>query len=408
MAGRDLRLDEVTKSFGSFVAVDGVSLTVPSGSFFALLGPSGCGKTTTLRMVAGLERPSRGRILLGDEDVTDARPYKRPVNTVFQSYALFPHLDVFENVAFGLRRRRAGEVRRQVAEALDLVELGHLAKRKPGQLSGGQQQRVALARAVVNRPDVLLLDEPLGALDLKLRRQMQLELKRIQDEVGITFVHVTHDQEEAMTMADTIAVMNAGRIEQLGSPVELYESPVSAYVANFLGQSNLLPGTVLERSAGTVVVEAGGGRLTLPAQRCRTAGRDVLVGIRPEKVHLTVDTPAPGTDALPGGVITDASFTGVSTQYLVRLPSGHQLTAFAQNTGLGVLPVGERVTASWEPAHAFGLDGDQDAAAGVETLDGEPTAAAPAGPAAVPGVAPLTGSPEPAAPAGADADRRVR
>jgi spermidine/putrescine transport system ATP-binding protein len=397
MAGRDLRLDQVTKAFGSFVAVDDVSLTVPSGAFFALLGPSGCGKTTTLRMVAGLERPSRGRILLGEEDVTDARPYKRPVNTVFQSYALFPHLDVFENVAFGLRRRRAGQVRQRVTDALDLVELGHLAKRKPGQLSGGQQQRVALARAVVNRPDVLLLDEPLGALDLKLRRQMQLELKRIQDEVGITFVHVTHDQEEAMTMADTIAVMNAGRIEQLGSPVELYESPVSAYVANFLGQSNLLPGTVVERSGGTVVVEAGGARLTLPVQRCRTAGRDVLVGIRPEKVHLTVDGPAPGTDAVPGGVITDASFTGVSTQYLVRLPSGHLLSAFAQNTGVGgVLPVGERVTASWEPAHAFGLDGDQDAAAGVETLDGEGTAApAPAGPAALPGVAALTGSPEP-------------
>ena len=180
MAGRDLRLDGITKTFGSFTAVDGISLDVPSGSFFALLGPSGCGKTTTLRMVAGLERPTRGRILLGDEDITDARPYRRPVNTVFQSYALFPHLDVFENVAFGLRRRRAGDVRAKVAEALELVELGHLARRKPSQLSGGQQQRVALARAVVNRPDVLLLDEPLGALDLKLRQEMQIELKQIQ------------------------------------------------------------------------------------------------------------------------------------------------------------------------------------------------------------------------------------
>jgi spermidine/putrescine transport system ATP-binding protein len=407
MAGRDLRLDAVTKVFGSYVAVDEVSLTVPSGSFFALLGPSGCGKTTTLRMVAGLEQPTRGRVLLGDQDVTDTRPYRRPVNTVFQSYALFPHLDVFENVAFGLRRRRTGEVRRRVTEALDLVELGHLAKRRPAQLSGGQQQRVALARAVVNRPDVLLLDEPLGALDLKLRRQMQLELKRIQTEVGITFVHVTHDQEEAMTMADTIAVMNGGRIEQLGSPVELYESPGSAYVANFLGQSNLLPGTVLDRSAETVVVAVAGERLALPAQRCRTVspvGRQLLVGVRPEKVQLSAGGPAPGAAALPGGVITDASFTGVSTQYLVRLPSGHQLTAFAQNTGLGgVLPVGERVTVSWDPAHAFGLDGDQDAAAGVESLDGErATPAAPAGPAAVPGVAGLTGSPEPPAPAGRD------
>jgi spermidine/putrescine transport system ATP-binding protein len=412
MAGRDLRLEEVTKVFGTAVAVDGVSLTVPAGSFFALLGPSGCGKTTTLRMVAGLERPTRGRVLLGDQDVTGTRPYKRPVNTVFQSYALFPHLDVFENVAFGLRRRRTDEVRRRVTEALDLVELGHLAKRKPAQLSGGQQQRVALARAVVNRPDVLLLDEPLGALDLKLRRQMQVELKRIQDEVGITFVHVTHDQEEAMTMADTIAVMNAGRIEQLGSPVELYESPVSAYVANFLGQSNLLPGTVRERSNGTVVVEAAGARLALAESRCRArgaAGEAVLVGVRPEKVHLTADDAVPPhLVALPGGVIVDASFTGVSTQYLVRLPSGQLLTAFAQNTGLGgVLPVGERVTASWDPAHAFGLDGDQDAAAGVETLDSAPTAAA--GPAAVPGLAAFTGSAEPPAPpAAAAADGRPR
>jgi spermidine/putrescine transport system ATP-binding protein len=400
--GRDLRLDAVTKAFGSFLAVDDVSLVVPSGSFFALLGPSGCGKTTTLRMVAGLERPTRGRVLLGDEDVTGTPPYRRPVNTVFQSYALFPHLDVFENVAFGLRRRRSSDVRRRVTEALDLVELGHLARRRPAQLSGGQQQRVALARAVVNRPDVLLLDEPLGALDLKLRRQMQLELKRIQDEVGITFVHVTHDQEEAMTMADTIAVMNAGRIEQLGTPVELYESPSSAYVANFLGQSNLLRAVVTERAGDTVVLDAAGVRLTVPAARCRAAGRDVLAGVRPEKVHLSAGAGAPvGANAVPGAVVTDASFTGVSTQYVVRLPSGAELTVFAQNTGLGsVLPVGERVTVSWDPAHTFGLDGAEDAAAGMATLDRSPAAApagSPAGPAELPGVAGLTGSPEPAA-----------
>src|SRR5829696_8331735 len=311
MTGRDLRLDAVTKTFGSFVAVDEVSLDVPSGSFFALLGPSGCGKTTTLRMVAGLERPTWGRVLLGDEDVTATPPYKRPVNTVFQSYALFPHLNVHENVAFGLRRRRSAEVERRVAEALELVELGHLARRKPAQLSGGQQQRVALARAVVNRPDVLLLDEPLGALDLKLRRQMQLELKRIQDEVGITFVHVTHDQEEAMTMADTIAVMNAGRIEQLGSPVELYESPATAYVANFLGQSNLIRASVVDRSGGVVSVEAGRMRLALPAERCRTDGREVLVGVRPEKVHLSAGEAAPAGANVLSGIVTDASFTGV-------------------------------------------------------------------------------------------------
>jgi spermidine/putrescine transport system ATP-binding protein len=353
MAGRDLRLDGLTKTFGSFTAVDGISLDVPSGSFFALLGPSGCGKTTTLRMVAGLERPTRGRIRLGDEDITDARPYRRPVNTVFQSYALFPHLDVFENVAFGLRRRRAADVRAKVSEALELVELGHLARRKPAQLSGGQQQRVALARAVVNRPDVLLLDEPLGALDLKLRRQMQLELKRIQTEVGITFVHVTHDQEEAMTMADTIAVMNAGRIEQLGTPIDLYESPATAYVANFLGQSNLLPAAVADRSGGSV-----------------------LVGVRPENVQLERGASAPaGMNALSGGLVTDASFTGTSTQYVVRLPSGRQLTAFAQNTGRAtVLPVGCSVTVCWDEAHTFGLDGAEDAAAGIETPDGPATA----------------------------------
>src|SRR5579884_2026451 len=235
----DLRLVGLTKRFGAFTAVDGIDLTIPQGSFFALLGTSGCGKTTTLRMVSGLEDPTAGQIFLGDTDVTDRKPHKRPVNTVFQNYALFPHLDIYENVAFGLRRRGIKDVRQAVTDMLDLVELGHLAKRKPAQLSGGQQQRIALARALINQPQVLLLDEPLGALDLKLRRQMQIELKRIQTEVGLTFVHVTHDQEEAMTMADTIAVMNSGRIEQLGSPADLYENPASTFVANFLGHSNM-------------------------------------------------------------------------------------------------------------------------------------------------------------------------
>jgi spermidine/putrescine transport system ATP-binding protein len=281
-------------------------------------------------------------------------------------------------------------------------------------LSGGQQQRVALARAVVNRPDVLLLDEPLGALDLKLRRQMQLELKRIQDEVGITFVHVTHDQEEAMTMADTIAVMNAGRVEQLGSPVELYESPATAYVANFLGQSNLLRAAVVDRSGATVVVEVAGTRLGLPAARCRSTARDVLVGVRPEKVHLSpAGSESAGANAL-SGIVVDASFTGVSTQYVVRLPWGQDLAAFAQNTGRGaVLPVGERVAAAWEPEHTFVLDGSEDAEAGVETLDGPvlphppgPDADRGGGPGELPGIAGLTGSPEP--PASAAADGRPR
>ena len=262
--GGDLNLRSLTKHFGTFTAVDDLDLTIPQGSFFALLGPSGCGKTTTLRMVAGLEVPTAGQILIGDDDITDTKPYRRPVNTVFQNYALFPHLDIFENVAFGLRRRGAKDVKTKVDDVLELIELGHLARRKPTQLSGGQQQRVALARAIVNRPSVLLLDEPLGALDLKLRRQMQLELKRIQTEVGLTFVHVTHDQEEAMTMADTIAVMNNGRIEQLGDPASLYENPVTTFVANFLGQSNLVRARVTSRSGSELAVDAQGTTFTMP------------------------------------------------------------------------------------------------------------------------------------------------
>ena len=259
-AGADLTLSSVTKRFGSFTAVDDLDLVVEQGRFFALLGPSGCGKTTTLRMVAGLEEPTAGTITIGNEDITRLKPYKRPVNTVFQSYALFPHLDIYENVAFGLRRRGVKDVKKQVQEMLELVELGGFAKRRPPQLSGGQQQRVALARALINRPQVLLLDEPLGALDLKLRRQMQIELKRIQTEVGITFVHVTHDQEEAMTMADTIAVMHDGVIEQMGPPNELYDQPATTFVSNFLGQSNLVRADVVDSGDDEIVVDANGSQ----------------------------------------------------------------------------------------------------------------------------------------------------
>jgi spermidine/putrescine transport system ATP-binding protein len=368
-AGADLRLGSVTKRFGSFVAVDDLSLTIPAGSFFALLGPSGCGKTTTLRMVAGLEEPTTGTIHLGDRDVTASKPHQREVNTVFQNYALFPHMDVFENVAFGLRRRKVKDVAVKVEEALDLVELRHLARRKPAQLSGGQQQRIALARAVVNRPSVLLLDEPLGALDLKLRRQMQVELKRIQTEVGLTFVHVTHDQEEAMTMADTIAVMNAGRIEQLGSPTELYESPATTFVANFLGQSNLLPGRVGGRSGSDLLVDVRGRRVVVPTARNRCAGDDLLVGVRPEKIRLLTDPSdaVEGQNRLDGGVVVDASFTGVSTQYLVRMPWDAELTVFTQNLAVGgVLPVGSSVSLVWDPAHTFALEGDASAGAQFE------------------------------------------
>jgi len=265
-APRDLKLTALTKTYpNGFQAVKALDLVVPAGSFFALLGPSGCGKTTTLRMVAGLEEPTSGTIEIGNQEITFDKPYRRPVNTVFQNYALFPHLTIAENVAFGLRRRGNKNPGQQVKDMLELTELTAQAEKKPGQLSGGQQQRVALARALINRPEVLLLDEPLGALDLKLRRSMQIELKQIQSEVGITFVHVTHDQEEAMTMADTVAVMNQGVIEQMGAPAELYENPKTTFVANFLGQSNLIAGEIVGREGKMVKVNMQGTVVTLLA-----------------------------------------------------------------------------------------------------------------------------------------------
>jgi spermidine/putrescine transport system ATP-binding protein len=367
--GDDLRLDSVTKRFGAFTAVDQLDLTVPAGSFFALLGPSGCGKTTTLRMVAGLEKPTGGEVYLGERRITSLRPYKRPVNTVFQSYALFPHLSVEENVAFGLKQQGRRKVDDDVGRMLELVELEGYGKRRPPQLSGGQQQRVALARALINRPQVLLLDEPLGALDLKLRRQMQIELKRIQLEVGITFVHVTHDQEEAMTMADTVAVMNAGVVEQIGDPAELYENPATTFVANFLGQSNLIPGLIVGTANGVHNVEVRGTKLRVPTGRTHVDTGEVWVGVRPEKVFVE----SPGADAgrdsnvLQAGVVSDVSFTGVSTQYLVRMPWGQELTVFEQNTGArDIFRVGEVVDLRWREEHTFCLDAAQDARAGVE------------------------------------------
>jgi spermidine/putrescine transport system ATP-binding protein len=369
-AGADLTLTSVTKKFGSFTAVDDLDLVVEQGRFFALLGPSGCGKTTTLRMVAGLEEPTRGTISIAGQDISRLKPYKRPVNTVFQNYALFPHLDIAENVAFGLRRRGVKDVKKQVQEMLELVELGGYGKRRPAQLSGGQQQRVALARALINRPQVLLLDEPLGALDLKLRRQMQIELKRIQTEVGITFVHVTHDQEEAMTMADTIAVMNQGVIEQMGAPAELYDAPATTFVSNFLGQSNLVKATVLGQDGDEVVVDAHGSRLAAPAARARRTQGQVWVGVRPEKVFLATagSEPGDGRNLLGAGRVSDVSFIGVSTQYLVRMPWDQELTVFEQNSGArGGFSVGDEVDLHWTPEHTFLLDADQDAHAGDES-----------------------------------------
>ena len=364
-----LRLRGVTKSFAAFTAVNQLDLDVPKGSFFALLGPSGCGKTTTLRMVAGLEVPTAGSITLAGRDITFAKPYKRPVNTVFQSYALFPHLDIHENVAFGLKRRKVGNIDAQVKDMLELVELTTQARKKPTQLSGGQQQRVALARALINQPEVLLLDEPLGALDLKLRGAMQIELKRIQTEVGLTFIHVTHDQEEAMTMADTVAVMNHGVIEQMGAPAELYENPRTTFVANFLGQSNLLDGVIKSRSADLVTVDMHGVDVSIPADRVHADGDRGWIGIRPEKVLIGdpgEELDAPG-NSIPGGVVSDVSFVGVSTQYLVRMPWGQELQVFQQNTGHRRLyRVGEPVELSWRPEYAFLLDHSQDALAGAQ------------------------------------------
>ena len=353
-ADADIVLEGVTKRFGDLVAVDDLDLGIPRGSFFALLGPSGCGKTTTLRMIGGFEDPTEGTIRLGGADVTDLPPFKRDVNTVFQSYALFPHLDVERNVAFGLERRgvKREEIRSRVASMLELTQLSGLGRRKPNQLSGGQQQRVALARALVNRPKALLLDEPLGALDLRLRRQLQLELKTIQQDVGITFVHVTHDQEEAMTMADEIAVMHDGRIEQRGSATDLYERPATEFVANFLGLSNLVDA----RHVGEGTYEThDGARVHVPRDRARDGA--VRIGVRPEKVHIhgTGAEPAGGHNVLRGTVHL-ASFLGVSLQYVVRTAGGDELTVIEQNRAgahAGSVGPGEQVSLSWDPEHTF-------------------------------------------------------
>ncbi|MEQ8143152.1 ABC transporter ATP-binding protein [Streptomyces sp. OP7] len=382
--GGDVRLTGISKTYGSFTAVHPLDLTVPEGSFFALLGASGCGKTTTLRMIAGLEEPTAGTVHLGDQDVTALPPYKRPVNTVFQSYALFPHLDIYENVAFGLRRRGIKSVKKQVEEMLELVQLGEQARKKPHQLSGGQQQRVAVARALINHPKVLLLDEPLGALDLKLRRQMQLELKRIQTEVGITFVHVTHDQEEAMTMADCVAVMNAGRVEQLGTPADLYENPRTTFVANFLGTSNFIEAEVDSTSGDDIVLKAGGGKLVLRRARASApaaTGGKILAGVRPEKISLTHADDAgeipEGRNRITGR-ITASSFIGVSTQFVVDSPVCTDFEVYVQNIDRDArLVPGAEVVLHWNPDHTFGLDAAQSllagtvGSAGVETVEEE-------------------------------------
>ncbi|MDH4397416.1 MAG: ABC transporter ATP-binding protein [Actinomycetota bacterium] len=356
--GQDLELVGIRKEFPGFTAIENLDLKIPAGEFFALLGPSGCGKTTTLRIVAGLDEATSGKVLIGGKDVTSTKPHDRPVNTVFQSYALFPHMTVLENVAFGLRQRKVADPLAKATEALQLVELEHLALRKPQQLSGGQQQRVALARALVNRPALLLLDEPLGALDLKLRRQMQVELKAIQMEVGLTFLHVTHDQEEAMDMADTVAVMNKGQIEQMGAPEALYDRPKTAFVARFLGQSNIFVGDVVEENANSISISCNGQKIAAPKSRSEKHTGRVALGVRPEKATFHEDKPdLDSNHNLVGpGEIIDIRFTGVSNQYLIDVPGFGDITVFAQNVGKSpVVELGAQVWVSWKVEHAFGL-----------------------------------------------------
>ena len=345
-------------------AVEHVDLRIAEGEFFSMLGPSGCGKTTTLRMIAGFEEPTSGQILLHGRDMVGVPPFRRDVNMVFQQYALFPHMDVFENVAFGLRRKKVDkdEIRRRVAETLALVELEGREKRKPRQLSGGQQQRVALARALVNRPRALLLDEPLGALDLKLRQNMQLELKRIQREVGITFVYVTHDQEEALTMSDRLVVMNAGRIEQLGSPRELYEHPATRFVANFIGTSNILTGRLERRGDTWALAGLGPDERVLVADAGDAReGQDVELAVRPEKVVLRAeqDPPPPGRTALRA-TVREIVYLGTSTQFRTVTDGGTAIAVYRQNAsatpGADVL-TGQVGWLEWPPEHSYVLGG---------------------------------------------------
>jgi len=381
----------VTKRFGDFTAVRELSLEVASGQFFTMLGPSGCGKTTTLRMIGGFEQPTAGDVLIDGTNVAGLPPFKRPTNTVFQSYALFPHLSVEENVAFGLRRRGVDkrETKRRVAAELDRVGLSPEAKRKPRQLSGGQQQRVALARALVNLPSVLLLDEPLGALDLKLRKGLQIELKNIQRDVGITFIYVTHDQEEALTMSDRIAVMNRGVIEQVDTPEEIYERPRTDFVAGFIGVSNLMPGQVVSRAGSDAEVRLDAGvTVSLPATDGASAGDGCQVVVRPEKIEVwPIEQPPRGTEPNVEGLVEASVYLGTATQMVIRLAGDTTLTVLVPNTDDAArqrLPgAGARVRLGWLPQHMHLIPA---AAAANGSVDGDSSSeeteiATPASPA---------------------------
>jgi len=365
----EIRLVDLEKRFREVLAVDRINLRIETGEFFSLLGPSGCGKTTTLRMIGGFEAPTGGSIELRGRDVTNDPPDRRPVNMVFQNYALFPHLNVGDNIAFGLRRKNIdkAQIRQRVHEALELVHLTGYEKRRPNQLSGGQQQRVALARALVNRPNVLLLDEPLGALDLKLRKALQIELKRVQAEVGITFVYVTHDQEEALTMSDRIAVMSHGQVEQLGTPEELYERPRTRFVADFIGTTNLLTGAVeaADATAGTALVRLTGGDTCVVAGMDMAIGRTVELSVRPESILIKASNGAApaGPDPIRGSV-EQVAYLGGNVQYQVRTNGGLAITALAPKT-VQRLPVGSDVDLVWPPTEALVL-------AGTAELEEEP------------------------------------
>src|SRR5215204_2067067 len=363
-AGRDVEravaveLSAVTKRFGEFVAVDDLTLDIYEGEFFSLLGPSGCGKTTTLRMLAGFEEPTEGGISVAGDPMRGVPPYRRPVNTVFQSYAIFPHLNVFDNVAFGLRRAgvKGDELRRRVAEACEMVQLSGFEKRKPTALSGGQQQRVALARALVNRPKVLLLDEPLGALDLKLRKEMQLELKSLQHEVGITFIYVTHDQEEALTMSDRIAVMNEGQVQQVADPPTLYELPRNRFVSDFIGQTNVFSGTVESVSGERVTLRTRAGasiEAVAPGETVVEAGSEAHATVRPEKVRF-----GDAGDNVVSVRIRQVVYLGVSTQYIAELEGGGTLVLYQQNVHEGSGPrEGDEVSVVWDARNCRVLGG---------------------------------------------------
>ncbi len=353
-------IDSVTKRFGPVVAVDNVTLTIEQGEFFSLLGPSGCGKTTTLRMIAGFETPTSGRILLEDNDVSYVPPYRRNVNMVFQHYALFPHMNVFENVAFGPKTKGVPrrEIPKRVTDALRIVRLEEFARRRPNELSGGQQQRVALARALVNYPSALLLDEPLGALDLKLRQAMQLELKRIQREVGIAFVYVTHDQEEALTMSDRIAVMNEGRVEQLGTPQEIYDQPSTSFVAGFIGLASLLPATVqqLDGDMARLSLPAGGQTLAPLRDHRFSPGDSALLVLRPERVRVAVDKPQSDGEGHVRARIRDLVFQGPVIRIALECADGCELVVITspQNRPEGVA-AGDEVWVAWNAEDAYTL-----------------------------------------------------